>query len=46
MKKSLIYLFAGTIAGIAMTLIAASQLHFPDMDEDGYDDFFTLDGCK
>lgn len=46
MKKNLICLVIGAVAGVAMTLAAASIIPIPDADDDELDDFFTLDGCK
>lgn len=46
MNRNLLYLVGGAIAGVVMTLYAASKLPIPEMDKDDYDDFFTLDGCK
>lgn len=46
MNKNFVCLIGGVIAGIAMTLYTASKLPIPRTDEEDYDDFFTLDGCK
>lgn len=46
MKKNLICLVIGAVAGVAMTLAAASIIPVPAEDGEDLDDFFALDGCK